>query len=150
MVKTPGDQYWIFDFEHGQYGNNVKNVIKNTARMDSPAYTILLEPGTTGGASGLLYNEYKTALTGYNCRQSLPKGTKSDRATPLANAIYDMKVHVCINNNESRELLLSQLQSFPNGRHDDLVDAIAYGYLYLKEFGDSHVATAGKRRRRRL
>ena len=150
MVKTPGDQYWIFDFEHGQYGNNVKNIIRNTARMDSPAYTILLEPGTTGGASGLLYNEYKEALHGYNCRQSLPKGTKSDRATPLANAIYDMKIHVCINNNENRELLLSQLKSFPNGKHDDLVDAISYGYLYLKEFGDSHVATAGKRKRRRI
>ena len=68
----------------------------------------------------------------------------------LPHSLYDMKIHVCINNNENRELLLSQLKSFPNGKHDDLVDAISYGYLYLKEFGDSHVATAGKRKRRRL
>lgn len=151
MLKTPGDQYWIFDFEHGQYGNDVKHVIQSTARMDSPQYTILLEPGTTGGAAGLLYQEYKKALTGYNTRQSEPKGTKADRATPLSNAIYDGKVHVCINNNEKRELLLSQLKSFPNGKHDDIVDALAYGFNYLSTFKDAkRIATGGHRHRRSL
>ena len=151
MIKTPGDQYWIFDFEHGQYGNNVKHIIQSTAKMDSPQYTILLEPGTTGGAAGLLYQEYKTALAGYNTKQSEPKGTNADRATPLSNAIYDGKVHVCINNNEKRELLLSQLKSFPNGKHDDLVDALAYGYNYLSQGGgEDNVATAGRRTRRSL
>lgn len=150
MLKTPGDQYWIFDFEHGQYGNDVKNVIRNTARADGPAYKILLEPGTTGGASGLLYEEYKSALTGYSTEQSLPKGTKADRATPFANAMYDMKIHVCINNNELRELLLQQLKSFPNGKHDDIVDAISYGILYLQKHSDNQIATSGRRKRRRL
>ena len=150
MLKTPGDQYWIFDFEHGQYGNDVKHIIQDTAKRDSPQYTILLEPGTSGGAAGLLYEEYKTALTGYNTVQSLPKGTKADRATPFSNAVYDGKVHVCINNNEQRELFLSQLKSFPNGKHDDLVDACAYGYLWLSKHSNDTVGTAGKRRRARI
>ena len=150
MVRTPGDQYWIFDYEHGQYGNNVKNIIQRTAKLDGAAYTILLEPGTTGGASKLLYEEYQTSLQGYNTKQSEPKGTKADRATPLANAIYDGKVHVHINNNERRELFLSQFKSFPNGKHDDIVDACAYGYLWLKQHGENRVATAGRRKRRSL
>ena len=150
MIKTPGEQYWIFDFEHGQYGNNVKNVIRNTARMDTANYTILLEPGTTGGAAGLLYEEYKTALAGYNTRQSLPKGTKADRATPFANAVYDGKVHVCINNNEKRELFLSQLKSFPNGKHDDIVDACSYAYLFLSKQFTGQITTGGRRKRRSL
>lgn len=150
MLKTPGDQYWIFDFEHGQYGNDVKHIIQDTAKRDSPQYTILLEPGTSGGAAGLLYEEYKNALTGYNTVQSLPKGTKADRATPFSNAVYDGKVHVCINNNEQRELFLSQLKSFPNGKHDDLVDACAYGYLWLSKHSNDTVGTAGKRRRARI
>jgi len=149
MLRTPGDQYWIFDFERGQYGNDVKNVIQKTARLDGAAYKILLEPGTKGGASGLLYNEYKSALAGYNTEQSEPIGTKADRATPLANAIYDGKVHICINNDEMRETLLSELKSFPNGKHDDIVDAISYGYLYLSKHGDNLVKTGGKRKRRR-
>lgn len=150
MLKTPGDQYWIFDFEHGQYGNDVKHIIQDTAKRDSPQYTILLEPGTSGGAAGLLYEEYKNALIGYNTEQSLPKGTKADRATPFSNAVYDGKVHVCINNNEQRELFLSQLKSFPNGKHDDLVDACAYGYLWLSKHSNDTIGTAGKRRRARI
>ena len=151
MVLTPGNQYWIFPFEHGQYGNDVKNVIRNTARLDGAAHTILLEPGTTGGASKLLFEEYKTALRGYNTIQSEPKGTKADRATPFANAVYDGLVHVCINNDEMRELLISQLKSFPNGKHDDIVDAIAYAYNYLSQKNaDDNIKTANKRKRRSL
>ena len=103
MVKVSDWEYWIFDFEHGQYGNNVKNEILATAKLDTPRYHVLLEPGTKGGAGGLLYEEYKSALKGYPVKQSVPIGTKADRATPLANAIYDGKIHVCINNNEKRE-----------------------------------------------
>lgn len=151
MLKTVTDEYWIFDYEHGQYGNNVKNIILNTARRDGPAYTILLEPGTTGGASKLLYDEYKSTLQGFNTIQSLPLGTKADRATPLANAIYDGKVHVCINNNELRELFLSQLKSFPNGKHDDIVDALAYAYNHLHKTSNNNIiGTGGQRKRWRL
>jgi hypothetical protein len=151
MLKTPGDQYWIFDYERGQYGNNVKNIIRNTARADSPAYKILVETGTKGGAAGLLYDEYKSYLTGYSTQQSEPIGTKADRATPLANAIYDRKIHILINDDDKRQALLSELKSFPNGKHDDIVDAISYGYLYLKEIGNGNrIGTSGKRKRRSL
>ena len=150
MIRTVTDEYWIFDYEHGQYGNNVKKVIQDTARLDSPAYMILLEPGTTGGASKLLYNEYRNALPGYNTMQSLPQGTKADRATPFSNAVYDGKVHICINNNEKRELLLSQMKAFPNGKHDDIIDALSYAYNYLSEKGGiGGVATGGQRKHRR-
>jgi phage terminase large subunit-like protein len=150
MLKTPSDHYWIFPYERGQYGNNVKNVIRDTARLDGAAYTILLEPGTSGGAAGLLYEEYKNNLTGYNTVQSLPKGTKADRATPLANAIYDGKVHICIRNDTQRQTLLDEFKSFPNGKHDDLVDAVAYGYNWLSKHGDNQVGTSGKRRRAKI
>ena len=147
MLRTPGDQYWIFDFERGQYGNDLKHVIKSTAQMDRADHTILIETGV--GNSDLLFNEYKSALTGFNVHQSIAKGTKADRATPLANAIYDGKVHVCIRNDELREVLLSELKSFPNSKHDDCVDALAHGFNWLKAHGGSGVGTAGKRKRKR-
>ena len=149
MLKTPGDQYWIFDFEHGQYGNDLKHIIKNTAKMDTANHTILLETGV--GTSDLLFNDYKEALTGYNVIQSKPKGTKADRATPFSNAMYDGQIHICINNDQKRQLLLSQLKSFPNGKHDDLVDALAHGFNYLSTFKDAkRIATGGHRHRRSL
>ena len=149
MVRTPQDTYWIFDYERGQYGNDLKHVLQSTARMDSPTYTILLETGA--GTSDLLFNEYKNALTGYNVRQSKTKGaTKEDRATPLANAIYDGKVHVMITNDEHRQAFLDEFRAFPNGKHDDIVDACAHGFNYLNRFEDNSVKTGGKRKRKRL
>lgn len=150
MLRTAKDQYWIFPYIRGQYGNNVKNIIYETARQDKANHTILLEPGTTGGASKLLFEEYKRALMGYHVVQSLPQGTKSDRATPLANAIFDGKVHVFINDNNLRETFIQEFQSFPNGKHDDIVDACSYAYNYLSKHEDNLIRTAGHRKRKRL
>ena len=149
MFKTPNGNYYIQDFEMGQYGNDVKHIIQRTAKLDGPAYTILLEPGTIGGASKLLYNEYKSALPGYNTRQSEPRGTKADRATPLANAIYDGKVHILIKDDNKREELLQQFRAFPNSKLDDIVDACAYAYLYLQNKEKGRIRTGGTRHKRR-
>ena len=150
MLKTPGDQYWIFDFERGQYGNQILKKIKSTARLDTITHTILIETGTKGGAAGLLYNDYKEALDGYNTNQSEPIGTKADRATPLRHAIYDGKVHVCINNDELRQAFIDEFKAFPNSKHDDIVDAVAHGYNWLVKHDEKSIATAGKRTRRSL
>ena len=132
MVKTSTDQYWIFDYERGQYGNNLSNILRKTAERDGKAYHILIEPGT--GNSQLLYDIYKKKLEGYRTKHSKPKGeSKVDRATPLANAIYDGKVHVMINNDNLRQTFLDEFKAFPNGKHDDIVDACSYGYLWLKQ-----------------
>ena len=150
MLKTPQDQYWIFDYERGQYGNNLKHVIRKTAERDSANYTILLETGV--GTSDLLFNEYKEALSGFNVRQSKTKGaTKEDRATPLANAIYDRKVHVLIKNDDLRQAFIDEFKAFPNSKHDDIVDACSHGFNWLKgQHGGSQVRTASKRHRKTI
>ena len=149
MLKTATDQYWIFDYERGQYGNQIKHVLKNTAVRDGKAYAVLIEPGT--GNSQLLYDDYKEVLTGYNTFHSKPGTiTKSDRATPLRYAIYDGKVHVMINNDELRQTFIDEFKSFPNGKHDDIVDAAAHGFNWLKSHGVNSVATGGTRTRRKI
>jgi phage terminase large subunit-like protein len=150
MHKINENHYVINQLKYGQYGDDLKKVLKETAKADKTNIPILIETGTRGGAAKFLYNEYEEYLTGYRTKQSEPIGTKADRATPFSNAVYDGKVHVCINNNEQRELFLSQLKSFPNGKHDDLVDACAYGYLWLSKHSNDTVGTAGKRRRARI
>ena len=149
MAKTATDQYWIFDYERGQYGNKIKNILKNTAVLDGRGYTVLIEPGT--GNSQLLYDDYKDTLEGYNTFHSKPGTvTKSDRATPLRHAIYDGKVHVMINNDNLRQTFIDEFKSFPNGKHDDIVDACAHGYNWLVKHNQDTIATAGKRKRRSL
>jgi phage terminase large subunit-like protein len=151
MCKTGNGQYWIFDYERGQYGNDVLHIIKQTAKLDTPNHKILLETGTKGGASGLLFNDYKKALNGYSTIQSDPTAmTKADRATPLRHAIYDGLVHVMIRNDNRRQAFIDEFKAFPNSKHDDIVDAVAHGFNYLKQFNGNSVKTGGTRRRRKI
>lgn len=151
MGKVNDNEYWIFPFERGQYGNDIKNQLLRTAKLDTPDTHILLETGTIGGASSLLYEEYKSVLSGYLTTQSEPRGTKADRATPLSNAIYDGKIHVYLPSENMRQAFIDEFQAFPNGKHDDIVDAYAYAYNYLRsKVTNNIVRTGGRRRRRRL
>ena len=146
MCRTYDDKYIIKGLEHGQYGDGLMHILKRTAYLDTPNTPILLETGTKGGAAAFLYNEYEKQLRGYNCRQSEPIGSKVDRATPFKNAILDGKVGVMLDDYD-RGKLLEQFKSFPLGKHDDIVDACAYAYNYLKNKGSSEIVTGGHRRR---
>lgn len=133
MHKVNDNHYVITNLKHGQYGDNLKNVILTTAQQDTTNTPILIETGTSGGAAEFLYNEYSQYLIGFRTQQSKPIGTKSDRATPLKEAILDGKIHIALTDNNTRGKLIEQFKSFPLGQHDDIVDACAYAYNYLKQ-----------------
>lgn len=133
MWKSPEGLYWITDLKNGQYGENIHNELKRTAYMDTANTPILIETGTKGGASKFYYNDLKNIyLKGYNVRQSEPIGSKVDRALAFRDAIWDGKVVIDLDEN-GRELLIKQLNSFPLGKHDDIIDACSYAYNYLQD-----------------
>ena len=148
------DNHYIFtDFIHGQYGKENIRKVQATARTDGLNKTILIETGTKGGAAKELFNVWSNDyLQGYQCEQSEPWGTKSDRARALADAMYDGKIHFHIPDNELRKTVLEQFKAFPNSDHDDIVDACSYAYLYLRDKGasnDIYATNKYKRKRRR-
>ena len=152
MSRTLDNHLIIHEVSMEQYGDNLANVLKRNAYLDSPNIPILLETGTTGGASEFLFKEYqKTYLRGYNVKQSLPIGAKVDRATPLRDAILDGKIVADLDEN-GRELLIRQLRSFPLGKHEDLVDAVSYAYNYLSLSANSNdiISTGLKKERFRI
>ena len=135
LMFSDENEYFITDIEHGQYGEYLKQHLKSIAEKDSSNITILIESGTVGGASKFLYKEYRSYLKGYRTHQSEPIGAKVDRATPFRQAILDGKVHVYLTNEKVRGEFIKQLRSFPLGKHDDIVDACAYAYNWLKRRG---------------
>ena len=150
MTRTIDNQYIIHEVINEQYGDKLKNVLKSTAYLDTPNIPILIETGTTGGAAEFLYKEYcDNYLQGYNTRQSKPIGSKVDRATPFRDAILDGQIIIDLPDYQ-REQLLRQLQSFPLGAHDDIIDACVYAYNYLSISGNGTIKTAGKRKRRKI
>ena len=153
MSLVDDDTYVIRDIEHGQYGEYLKQHLKTVAERDTSNTTILIESGTVGGASKFLYKEYRSYLRGYHTQQSEPIGAKVDRATPLRQAILDGKIHVYLRDERVRGEFIKQLTSFPLGKHDDIVDACAYGFNWLKRRGGRatiRVGVASPRMRKKL
>ena len=145
--KYHPNHYLFTDFIHGQFGKDNIHQIQNTAYLDGLNTPILIETGTKGAAAKELYNVWANDyLAKYNTHQSEPWGTKSDRAQLLADMMYDGKIHFLIHNDTLRKTVLDQFKAFPNGQHDDIIDACSYAIHYLKDKGAGHIVTAGKRR----
>lgn len=150
MSRTRDDKYIIRELNVGRYGEQLFNVIRSTARLDTANIPILIETGTTGGASKALFDIYKDRLTGYNITQSKPITSKVDRAYAFKEAILDGKVIICLPD-EQRGQLLQELKGFPLMKRDDIVDALSYAYNYLSSSsGPASVRSGGKRKRRRI
>ena len=150
MHRTREDKYIITQLDVGRYGDNLLNRIRSTARLDTPNIPILIETGTTGGSSKALFDVYKKELRGFNVQQSKPLTSKVDRAFGFKEAVLDGKVYISLSD-EARGQLLTEMKGFPLMKRDDIIDACSYAYNYLSEHaGAGGVATAGKRRRRRL
>ena len=133
MHLVDGNHYVIDSFEYGQYGEYLKQHLMKIAKQDGANIPILLETGTVGGASKFLYKEYRSYLRGYRTYQSEPIGSKVDRAYAFRQAILDGYIHVHIVNDYLRGEFIKQMRSFPLGKHDDIIDACAYAFNYLKK-----------------
>ena len=150
MKRTIDDYYIITSLEHGQFGENIRNIVKRTAYLDTPNTPILIETGTAGGASEYYFKTFKQQyLRGYSARQSLPIGSKVDRAAPLRDAILDGKVVVNLSD-EEREKFIREFKGFPLSKHDDIVDACAYAFNYLTGKSDNDIKVGKQRKRVRI
>lgn len=126
---------YIYDYIRGQFGENNED-LKNTAipvvKQDGFGVMQLLEFGLRKGASKTYYDVWdKDYLKDYPTQQSAPEGTKEIRAMPLRDAINDGRVHLCISDDKLRNDLIGEFESFPYGKHDDIVDAVSHGFNYL-------------------
>lgn len=150
MKRTIDDYYIVTEVTYGQYGERLNNVLKSTARLDSPNIPILIETGTSGGASRFYFNELKkNYLQGYNVRQSEPIGSKVDRAVPFRDAILDGRIIINVDD-ETRSRVIEQLKGFPLGKHDDIIDCLSYAYNYLSSKGSTGDIGASKHKRKRV
>lgn len=144
--KINENHYIFSDFLYKRLGKENIKKVQSIAKFDGLNKPILIETGTKGGAAKELFRLWdKDYLTNYKCIQSEPIGTKADRATALKNAIYDGKIHIYCQDQSLRKELKSQLEAFPNGTRDDLIDAMSYAYNYLKDKGQGSVRTTSTR-----
>ena len=114
--KTPGE---------------TEQIIYDTAVSDGYSCAIRMEE--EGGASGIANTERysRVVLRGFDYQAVKPVVSKIERARPVASACQVGNVFI---SNRCRELLAfyAQLDGFPCGAHDDIIDAFSGAFAYFK------------------
>ena len=124
-----GDYILIDDLVVGKWSSFARDeVIKQTAQRDGVECTIVIEqePGSSGMT---VIAHYVRMLAGFAVYADKVGRNKSVRATPFAS--YSEARMVKIRRAEWNSLLLDQLEVFPNGKHDDVVDSLSGAFTYI-------------------
>lgn len=124
MGKRSNGRFVILDVINQQLSaGEVRKLIKLTAQMDQKKYPWVRQrlPQDPGQAGKEQAESYIEMLAGYDVSVKLESGQKTTRAEPMAaqwqHGMFD------IVEAEWNEMYLNQLESFPDGRLKDMVDA---------------------------
>jgi len=115
-------QYYIFNIQHFQKSpKGTADKIKAIAKLDGRDQEIWMEE--EGGSSGKVATDYyaREILSGYMFRSEHPTGSKEVRAGPFSTAAENRNVFL-VEGDWINEFL-DEAESFPEGEHDDQVDA---------------------------
>ena len=131
--KTAEGVWYISDMAGIRQGpGTVRRLVKTTADIDGISTDVVVEE--EGGASGKdLTWSYEKELRGYNFTGLRSTGSKTTRATPVANEVDAGNVRLL--RGEWNAAFIDEAEAFPNGSHDDQVDAVSGGFEYLERMG---------------
>lgn len=126
-LGVKNDVIYIADVRRVQGSpDEVERLIVSTAKMDDCLQSIPQDPGAAG-KSVVAYMSKK--LHGVKFKFSLESGDKTTRAEPIASQINIGNARMI--KADWNESFVHELASFPNGSHDDQVDALSRAYSEL-------------------
>jgi predicted phage terminase large subunit-like protein len=124
------DVYYVEDVIRGQWSPGERDtIIRQTAAMDGHGVAVWLEqePGSSGVDSA---QAAIRMLAGYNVHVEKVTGSKFSRAQPVSSQAEgrNIKLVAAAWNAD----FLNELCAFPNGAHDDQVDALSGAFNHLQ------------------
>lgn len=125
-------RYWIEHIVRRRATpGEIEKLISHTAQVDGKDVPIRMEqePGSSG--VGIIDHYARNVLDGYDFSGHKTTGNKTKRANAVSAAAEMGNVSVVRNN--YIEALLTELENFPDGRHDDQVDALSGAHTVLNE-----------------
>lgn len=132
MAKTYDGLFWVEDVIRGQWSSNQRNeIIRETARLDKIRYGHVTnwfeqEPGSGGKESAEITTRQ---LAGFSVKVDPVRHDKLTRCLPFADQAEAGNVRVL--EAPWTEAYLTELASFPRGKHRDQVDATSGGFNKL-------------------
>lgn len=129
MQKTPEGRFIIHDVCRFRGDPlTVENSVMNITQQDGATVRVGLEQEP--GSSGKAWVDYLIRkLAGYNVTAKRPTGDKITRAGPLSSQWQAGNISIV--KGEWNDAFLSELESFPQGGHDDHVDSAGGSFEML-------------------
>jgi predicted phage terminase large subunit-like protein len=122
-------KYYIKDMRHLRGTPQIVEAqVKQAAQIDGKATAIVIEqePGA-GGKTMVAY--YIRQLAGYKVVSVRAADSKSVRAAPVSSQAEAGNVYLV--NGQWTGAFLDEVEGFPDGAHDDQVDAMAHAFAWL-------------------
>ncbi|OTG82165.1 phage terminase large subunit [Acinetobacter sp. ANC 4648] len=134
---------YIVDVQRAQLGpDGVEKRIKQTAQIDGKSVAIRLpqDPGQAGKSQA---KNFITMLSGFNVKAEPVSGDKITRAQPFAAQVNVGNVKML--RGDWNKDFIEELRNFPNGKHDDQVDAGSDAFDEVNEPPRAKPSTGGSR-----
>lgn len=122
-MKYVGGIFYVMDVKRGRWApSDVERVLKNTASQDGTSVRIRMpqDPGAAGKADAATKVKL---LAGYAVKVEPVSGDKATRARPASAQAEAGNVKLV--RGDWNDAFLDEVCIFPNGQHDDQVDAFA-------------------------
>lgn len=129
LGKLSDGRFVIADMVHGQMGADARDsILKNTAAKDGARVRISIpqDPGQAGKTQALYLTRQ---LAGFSVSATPESGNKVVRAEPLAAQVN--VGNVLMLRGAWNRGLIEEMRLFPNGKHDDRIDALSRAFAEL-------------------
>lgn len=129
VSETPDGIIYIEDIRRGQWSSDTRNrTMTQTAQLDGRRVVVWVEqePGSGGKESAEISVKL---LRGYDVHIERVTGAKATRAAPFAAQVEAGNVKMV--RAPWNQDFLEEARDFPNGKHDDQVDAVGGAYAKL-------------------
>jgi predicted phage terminase large subunit-like protein len=130
LGRDAGGRFWVLDVVRARVAPGaVEDLVLQTAQLDGRGVPVRMEqePGSSGVA--VVDHYARRVLAGWDFRGVRSTGDKATRARPLAAQAEHGNVSVLLA--PWTRGLLDELEAFPGGTHDDMVDALSGAFLDL-------------------
>lgn len=133
MGRRKNGMYVVIDVINERIkAGDVKKLIKQTAQSDRDKFGFLCRqhiPQDPGAAGKIVAKDFIKALAGFDIKADPVTGSKESRATPVAAQWQNGNIQVL--SAPWNLMYFSQLESFPESKHDDMVDATSDAFNEL-------------------
>lgn len=122
-IDSKGIYYITGIIRRRLHAGQVEQLIAATAEQDGPGVQIMIEQEPGSHSQYFEQHLKNEVLPGYRLSMDRPTGPKEGRAYPVASAAEQGWINL-VKGPHTTEFL-DELAQFPNGRHDDCVDALS-------------------------